>query len=209
MGTEFRIESVTVMNRWCGVPSDPNGCLCRLSHATLSLIDRKGHIVATQSVGDTCGQRELFFDDFVEPTPSPTVSPSYSPTASLNPTSSLVEDFTWVGEGSCVDESYNSYSSFISGFLPARKTDTYCLDWCSQNPLPNLVGVEVWQYTYATYCLCSFSDGLPHGLNFSDYHPAAEDAYWFWYGVGPIQASIGYNNTSCYRYNVSVFVLCS
>ena len=77
LGAELPIESVTVMNRWCGSPSDPNGCLCRLSNATLSLIDSKGDIVATQSVGDTCGQQELLFDDFVKPTHSPIVWPTY------------------------------------------------------------------------------------------------------------------------------------
>jgi len=209
LGPELPIESVTVMNRWCGSSSDPSGCLCRLSYATLFLIDSNGDIVATQPVGDTCRQQELTFDNFVEPTPSPTVSPSYSPTTSLYPTSSLVDDFSWVGVGSCVDESYNYYSSFISNYLPARTKDMYCLDWCSQNALPDLVGVEVWQLTFETYCLCSFSGGLPYGLNYSDYYPAAEFDIGYWYGVGPIMTSFGWDDTSCYRYNVSAFIFLS
>ena len=64
LGAELPIESVTVMNRWCGSSSDPSGCLCRLSYATLLLIDGNGDIVATQSVGDTCGELEVLFDDF-------------------------------------------------------------------------------------------------------------------------------------------------
>ena len=37
LGYKFEIESVTVLNRWCVSSADPNGCLCRLSFATLSL----------------------------------------------------------------------------------------------------------------------------------------------------------------------------
>ena len=64
LGDEFRIESVTVINRWCGSSADPNGCLCRLSGATLYLIDGNGTITATESVGNTCGQGELIFCNF-------------------------------------------------------------------------------------------------------------------------------------------------
>jgi len=129
--------------------------------ATLFLIDSKGEIVVTQSVGDTCGKQELFFDDFVEPTPSPTVSPSYSPTTSLNPTSSLVDDFSWVGEGSCVDESYNYYSSYIS-------------------------------------------EGVPDGINTTDYTPPAYSLDDYFNGTGAILASDGYDYAVCYRYDVRI-----
>ena len=62
LGTEFAIESVLVLNRWCVSPADPNGCLCRLSKATLSLVDSQGDVVATQSVGSTCGEKEISFN---------------------------------------------------------------------------------------------------------------------------------------------------
>ena len=99
LGNEFRIESVTIMNRWCGSSADPNGCLCRLSNATLFLFDSEGDVIGTQSTGDTCSKQELLFDDFLVPTPAPTTAPSYTPTASLNPTSTIVRNFSWVGEG--------------------------------------------------------------------------------------------------------------
>ena len=206
LGNEFAIESVTVLNRWCGSSADPNGCLCRLSSATLFLIDSNGDIVATQSVGTTCGQREVLFDDFVEPTPSPTLSPSYSPTSSLNPTSSLVKDFSFVGQGWCRDSSYNYYS-FYYGRFSVRHTYTYCLDWCSQNALPDLVGVEVNYEFDSLGCACLFSGGLPPGLNYSDYSPPAENSEGFWDGDGPILTSWGYNDTLCYRYDVSICVV--
>ncbi len=203
LGNEFAIESVLVLNRWCVSPADPNGCLCRLSKATLFLMDSPGEVVAAQSVGDSCGKQELILDDFVEPTPSPTVSPSYSPTLSLSPTRSMVKDFSLVGDGQCVDESYSLYPSMSSSVFPARYTDIYCLDWCSQNP-SNLVGVEVNYEEYSAYCSCLFSGGLPFGLKYSDYSPpAAKDAGFLW-GVGPILTSRGYNNgILCYRYDVS------
>lgn len=56
LGEAFPIESVTIWNRYCKSPSDPNGCLCRLSHAVMSFFDENGSWVATASVGDTCGQ---------------------------------------------------------------------------------------------------------------------------------------------------------
>ncbi len=67
LGNEFPIESVMVMNRWCGSSADPNGCLCRLSNATLSLIASDGVVVATQSTGDACGKQELSIESFFAP----------------------------------------------------------------------------------------------------------------------------------------------
>lgn len=65
LGGSFPIESLKVLNRWCGDPSDPNGCLCRLSHAVVSLFDEQGQWVATASVGDACNKLEwtLNFDN--------------------------------------------------------------------------------------------------------------------------------------------------
>ena len=67
LGNEFPIESVRVMNRPCGGSNDPHGCFCRLSLATLFLLDKNGVVVATQSFGDTCGKQEIFFEDFYLP----------------------------------------------------------------------------------------------------------------------------------------------
>ena len=64
LGNEFPIESVTILNRWCGSSADPSGCLCRLSNATLSLIDSKGVTVGTHTTGNTCGKQELSIDEF-------------------------------------------------------------------------------------------------------------------------------------------------
>ena len=58
LGGSFPIESVTILNRYCGSPSDPNGCLCRLNHAVMTFFDESGQWVATTSVGNTCDQLE-------------------------------------------------------------------------------------------------------------------------------------------------------
>ncbi len=96
LGNKFLIQSVTILNRWCGSSADYHGCLCRLSDATLSLIDSNGAVVGTQTTGNTCDKRHLLIHDFMVPPPAP---PSYSPTSSLNPTSALVNDFSMVGKG--------------------------------------------------------------------------------------------------------------
>ena len=58
LGGSFPIESVTILNRYCRNISDPNGCLCRLSHAVMTFFDERGQWVATTSVGNTCNQLE-------------------------------------------------------------------------------------------------------------------------------------------------------
>lgn len=76
------VGSVLIKNRYCQNPSDPNGCLCRLSSATISLADENGNIFAYQELGNTCGQLEIEVNEFIpyetngnetssNPTPSP------------------------------------------------------------------------------------------------------------------------------------------
>ena len=56
------ISSVIIHNRYCKDPSDSQGCLCRMSHATLSLLDVEGNIVASIDTGNTCAQQRLEYD---------------------------------------------------------------------------------------------------------------------------------------------------
>jgi hypothetical protein len=62
LGGAFAIESVKIMNRWCGNPTDSSKCLCRLSRATISLEDDNGNWVDTALIGDTCGDLEVVHD---------------------------------------------------------------------------------------------------------------------------------------------------
>lgn len=51
----FVIESVEIVNRWCGNKNDAKGCLCRLSHAVLSLYGDTEEWITTVSLGSMCG----------------------------------------------------------------------------------------------------------------------------------------------------------
>ena len=55
LGEEHSIEHVQLLNRYCIDQTDPDDCLCRLSDANLSLLDDRDQVVATKSLGDTCG----------------------------------------------------------------------------------------------------------------------------------------------------------
>jgi hypothetical protein len=57
LGDVYPIESILIKNRYCGrnPNADPIGCLCRLSNATLTLLDETESVVITKTVGDTCG----------------------------------------------------------------------------------------------------------------------------------------------------------
>ena len=39
LGSSYDISSITIKNRFCGDTSDSPGCLCRLSHAAISIVD--------------------------------------------------------------------------------------------------------------------------------------------------------------------------
>lgn len=55
----YGIGVVEISNRWCRNPTDTPGCLCRLSHAIVSLLDSGGAVVAMESVGDSCHAASL------------------------------------------------------------------------------------------------------------------------------------------------------
>lgn len=59
LGGTYTINSIKILNRYCIDPTDPSGCLCRLSHAVVSLLDENGQWVDTKVLGDTCGELEL------------------------------------------------------------------------------------------------------------------------------------------------------
>jgi hypothetical protein len=90
----YEISSVRLLNRWCKSPSDPSNCLCRLSGATLLLLDDFGEEIISTAIRNTCGQSELefTFDQWPEFCQDPTTSPTFAPTSkpstypSLSPT---------------------------------------------------------------------------------------------------------------------------
>ncbi|KAL7517215.1 hypothetical protein ACHAWX_002153 [Stephanocyclus meneghinianus] len=56
------LESISIANRWCSDPSDPNGCLCRLSNASIELIDDIGTVVVQHFLADTCNEHQVNVD---------------------------------------------------------------------------------------------------------------------------------------------------
>ena len=55
----FPIESIKILNRWCHAKEDPTGCLCKLSHAAISLLDDYGKLVDATLTGNTCDSPEV------------------------------------------------------------------------------------------------------------------------------------------------------
>jgi hypothetical protein len=79
------IESVNILNRYCGSQADPNNCLGRLSYARLSLIDNQGNTLHTTYLGDTTSILKVQVTlpnmpcaSSVSPTKSPSTSSSCS-----------------------------------------------------------------------------------------------------------------------------------
>ena len=55
----FKIDSILIKNRYCRSVDDQPGCLCRLSHSAVVLLDSNGNWVASQFIGDTCGEYDV------------------------------------------------------------------------------------------------------------------------------------------------------
>lgn len=62
LGNTFPVKSVIIENHWCEESHDPNGCLCSLSEATLSLLDELGEVVSAEVVWNKCNVRDCSFD---------------------------------------------------------------------------------------------------------------------------------------------------
>lgn len=62
LGSPESISNVRIVNRWCGDPSDPSNCLCRLSFTMLSLFDGDGNWISTTNIGNTCNKLEWNHD---------------------------------------------------------------------------------------------------------------------------------------------------
>jgi hypothetical protein len=55
----FPIESIKILNRWCQDQCDSAGCLCRMSHAAISLLDDDGKWIDAALTGNTCGDLKV------------------------------------------------------------------------------------------------------------------------------------------------------
>jgi hypothetical protein len=81
LGAMFDLESVIIMNRWCGDKSDPNRCLCRLTSASVMLLDDNDSTIADKTLGNTCG--ELIISESFASSCNPTASPVIALTSKI------------------------------------------------------------------------------------------------------------------------------
>eukprot|EP00956_Cyclotella_meneghiniana_P033499 scaffold96598_cov22-Cyclotella_meneghiniana.AAC.1 len=58
LGSSYDILPITIKNRICGDTVDSPGCLCRLSHAAVSIVDIASGNIAKIFLGDMCGKLE-------------------------------------------------------------------------------------------------------------------------------------------------------
>lgn len=71
------IDLIEIMNRYCGPdPTDPLGCLCRLSDVELVLYDEDGDVLVTRAFGNTCGVLSIEENFSCSRTRVPSLSPS-------------------------------------------------------------------------------------------------------------------------------------
>eukprot|EP00956_Cyclotella_meneghiniana_P038506 scaffold155273_cov35-Cyclotella_meneghiniana.AAC.2 len=82
-------------------------------------------------------------------------------------------DFSFFGEGQCRDAHGKYYSFYKLGFDTNPVPETSCLDWCAQNPHPDLVGAQI----FGSNCYCYFSGPLPSNLEMTDYDPPSVYKY--------------------------------
>ena len=54
LGDTYLVERVQIFNRYCIDKSDPDGCLCRLSNATISVVDTETNDVTSKPLSGTC-----------------------------------------------------------------------------------------------------------------------------------------------------------
>lgn len=90
LGNTTTLKAIDIKNRYCTTdPSDPKECLCRLSGAIVSLSNELGEVVATKTLGNTCGVHNirLSLSTCASPTSaSPTsASPTSAPQANVSP----------------------------------------------------------------------------------------------------------------------------
>lgn len=75
------------------------------------------------------------------------------------------------------------------------------MDYCSQNPNADLVGVEHGSGFGESFCHCLFSGGVPSSISLSDYEPTA-DSQSSQAGVGIITKSTLGGTIQCYAPNL-------
>jgi hypothetical protein len=192
----YVIESVLVINtytdsnvqllmdsNYSGFDSlDVDDISCRLSNAAVTLLDESGSVVASESMGDSCGQT--------------TISVLFNTSTSTSFSRVSTED------GRCVD-AHGNYPSYIRRYFAGNFTASDCGDWCMQNPT-DLIAFDLYNDPSGVEnkCYCLFNDGLPEIID--TYDPPYEIISLSTVGLGPITNVSSDSDWFCYRNDVSL-----
>lgn len=119
-------------------------------------------------------------------------------------------NLVYVGVGACKDASGNYYDYvYTQDSSGNRLTGTalfdFCRSWCGQNP-NGLVGIDIYEFSGYSQCMCRFSDPLPSGLTTESYSPAGSSLFTGYSGIGPVKSSNGFTNAKCYSVQVRSLV---
>ena len=128
------------------------------------------------------------------PKGQPSSKPSSTPTGLL-----VTTDFSLYGQGYCHSASNRPYNYIKGNEIPTSTIDDGdCIEWCLQNPLPDLVGMNVYRDSSVAVCYCLF-DVYPVPVSPSDYSPVAYQTGTPQPDVmGPIQMTNGNEWVLCY-----------
>ena len=194
----YAIESVVIINSY----TDPNArklvdssysglesldiddITCRLTNATVSVVDELGFVISSQSVSSACSQSS--------------VSLSFNLTTTFSRVS---------GEpGWCLD-SFGHYYSYVRQDVWSNSTASECGAWCMQHP-SSLIGFDFYNdpSNEGNECYCLFSGDIPDSIG--TYEPQYAKVSLGEMGVGPITSVSGDSNMFCYRNDVSNKMMC-
>ena len=194
----YAIESVVIINSY----TDPNArklvdssysglesldiddITCRLTNATVSVVDELGFVISSQSVSNACSQSS--------------VSLSFNLTTTFSRVS---------GEpGWCLD-SFGHYYSYVRQDVWSNSTASECGAWCLQHP-SSLIGFDFYNdpSNEGNECYCLFSGDIPDSIG--TYEPQYAKVSLGEMGVGPITSVSGDSNMFCYRNDVSNKMMC-
>jgi hypothetical protein len=194
----YAIESVVIINSY----TDPNArklvdssysglesldiddITCRLTNATVSVVDELGFVISSQSVSSACSQSS--------------VSLSFNLTTTFSRVS---------GEpGWCLD-SFGHYYSYVRQDVWSNSTASECGAWCLQHP-SSLIGFDFYNdpSNEGNECYCLFSGDIPDSIG--TYEPQYAKVSLGEMGVGPITSVSGDSNMFCYRNDVSNKMMC-
>ena len=138
----FNTEFIKIKNRYCGSnPSDPNGCLCRLSNAEVQLFDAQNTLVRTEVIGDTCGVHDVNID---LSTCSQQVSSESAPGITIS-SATVDEDNSFsVTFGNPMDQT-NIYAAVIQNSACTMENSSNQVDSTTLNVVSGSSGVTVHQ----------------------------------------------------------------